>query len=246
MSIPVSALDNLVDLTTPPEEIKWRAGQRLHADQCAKPCTLPHAMLAYIDARYVMKVLDSLVGPANWQRVHLIGDGGKVACGVGIHILTPVTRDEGGSLVPGHEEWIWKWDGAGETDIEGEKGSFSDAFKRAAVCWGIGRDLYAMKPSSQPQAAPRPTPVSAQAGVGSQPEFDEFEDEGYPLSRAADEFAPIGGQCPVHHKAWFLQPAGTSKNNKPYGAFWKCTGAPRDEPFCDEKPSKAWQAAHER
>lgn len=32
--------------------------------------------------------------------------------------------------------------GAGETQVEGEKGKFSDAFKRAAVLWGVGRYLY--------------------------------------------------------------------------------------------------------
>ena len=35
-----------------------------------------------------------------------------------------------------------KSDGAGETDYEGEKGSYSDSFKRACVKWGVGRYLY--------------------------------------------------------------------------------------------------------
>tara|TARA_R110000851_G_scaffold284617_1_gene438177 strand:- start:1290 stop:1529 length:240 start_codon:yes stop_codon:yes gene_type:complete len=39
-------------------------------------------------------------------------------------------------------EWVWKSDGAGETSIEGEKGGFSDAFKRAAVHFGYARELY--------------------------------------------------------------------------------------------------------
>ena len=39
-------------------------------------------------------------------------------------------------------EWIWKSDGAGETSIEGEKGGFSDAFKRAGVHFGYARELY--------------------------------------------------------------------------------------------------------
>jgi hypothetical protein len=39
-------------------------------------------------------------------------------------------------------EWLWRANGAGQTDIEAEKGALSDAFKRAAVCWGIGRYLY--------------------------------------------------------------------------------------------------------
>ena len=42
------------------------------------------------------------------------------------------------------DEWVWKSNGAGQSDIEAEKGQFSDAFKRAAVLWGIGRYLYAL------------------------------------------------------------------------------------------------------
>jgi hypothetical protein len=34
----------------------------------------------------------------------------------------------------------WRWD----THVEAEKGKCSDAFKRAAVVWGIGRYLYGL------------------------------------------------------------------------------------------------------
>jgi hypothetical protein len=78
--------------------------------------------LAYIDARDVMKRLDDVCG-LNWQDRYPF-DG---CCEIGLKV--------GG-------EWVWRANGAGETDIEGEKGKFSDAFKRAAVLWGIGRYLY--------------------------------------------------------------------------------------------------------
>lgn len=39
-------------------------------------------------------------------------------------------------------EWVTKADGAGDSDVEAEKGAISDALKRAAVKWGIGRYLY--------------------------------------------------------------------------------------------------------
>ena len=42
-------------------------------------------------------------------------------------------------------EWITKYDGAPNTDIEAVKGGLSDASKRAAVQWGIGRYLYGME-----------------------------------------------------------------------------------------------------
>ena len=43
-------------------------------------------------------------------------------------------------------EWVTKCDGADDTNIEGAKGGISDAFKRAAVKFGIFR--YAYHPGS--------------------------------------------------------------------------------------------------
>jgi hypothetical protein len=82
--------------------------------------------LAYIDARDVMRRLDAVLGPAAWQDRYEV-HGSKTLCYISI-------------LIDGH--WITKADGAGDTDVEAEKGSISDAFKRAAVKWGIGRYLY--------------------------------------------------------------------------------------------------------
>ena len=83
--------------------------------------------LAYIDARDAMRLLDSVVGAQNWQRRYPWSDGQRLYCEVGI-------RFDG--------EWVWKGDGAGETQVEAEKGAFSDAFKRACVNWGIAQYLY--------------------------------------------------------------------------------------------------------
>ncbi len=82
--------------------------------------------LAYVDARDVMKRLDMVLG-ANWQcRYSHNGPQGTI-CDIGIKL---------------DGEWVWRADGAGETDYEGTKGGMSDAFKRAAVRWGVGRYLY--------------------------------------------------------------------------------------------------------
>ena len=82
--------------------------------------------LSFITARALMERLDRDVGSQNWQtRYHEVA--GKCCCELGI-------RMDG--------EWIWKSDGAGETSIEGEKGGFSDAFKRAGVHFGYARELY--------------------------------------------------------------------------------------------------------
>lgn len=102
-----------------PSEIDWRVGST-NADKTKGMA------LAYIDARAVMDRLDAVVGPGGWQDSYLVGEG-KTICNLAIKC---------------GNEWVWKADGAGNTDFEAEKGALSDAFKRAAVRWGIGRYLY--------------------------------------------------------------------------------------------------------
>lgn len=112
------------------EQISWRVGstnQKRRKD--GEP--LRGQPLAYIDARDVMDRLDAVVGPANWQCEYVDVGNNATCCRIGISI------DGLG--------WVWKSDGAGQTDMEGDKGQFSDAFKRAAVRWGIGRYLYDLK-----------------------------------------------------------------------------------------------------
>ena len=102
-----------------PDDVKWRVG----ATTSNKTKGLA---LAYLDARAVMDRLDSVVGQPNWQATYSHA-GSKTVCELSIRC---------------GEEWITKSNGAGDSDIEGEKGALSDAFKRAAVLWGIGRYLY--------------------------------------------------------------------------------------------------------
>jgi len=83
--------------------------------------------LAYIDARDVMDRLDEVCGPDRWQNQYDETPSGRIVCQIGI--------------LAG-DNWVWKSDGAGNTAVEGEKGGISDALKRAAVNWGIGRYLY--------------------------------------------------------------------------------------------------------
>jgi hypothetical protein len=83
-------------------------------------------MLSYVDARQVQNRLDEVVGTENWQ-THFSEVCGNYCCTLSLRI---------------DGEWVAKSDGAGETSIEGDKGGFSDAFKRAAVSFGIARYLY--------------------------------------------------------------------------------------------------------
>lgn len=103
----------------PHDQISWRVG----ATNKDKTKAIP---LAYLDARDVMERLDMVVGPANWQALYPHANG-KTSCKIGILTGT---------------EWVWKENGCGDSDIEAAKGAFSDAFKRSAVLWGIGRYLY--------------------------------------------------------------------------------------------------------
>lgn len=108
-----------------PDEIEWRAG----ATNRDKTKALA---LAYITSRAVMDRLDEVCGPEQWQDSYAPGPNGGVICGLSIHTETG---------------WITKWDGADNSAIEGVKGGLSDAFKRAAVKWGIGRYLYRLPAS---------------------------------------------------------------------------------------------------
>ena len=82
--------------------------------------------LAYITARDVMQRLDEVFGVGGWQ-AHYESVGGRMICKLACMI---------------NGQWVTKSDGAGDTDIEGDKGGISDALKRAGVLWGIGRYLY--------------------------------------------------------------------------------------------------------
>jgi hypothetical protein len=79
-------------------------------------------LLAYIDSRDVMKRLDDIIGPQYWECDYKEIKN-NLYCGIGINN-------------------IWKWDCGTESNQDAEKGESSDAFKRAAVKWGVGRYLY--------------------------------------------------------------------------------------------------------
>jgi hypothetical protein len=103
-----------------PSDLEWRPG----ATNADKTRALA---LTYITSRAVMDRLDEVVGPENWRDDFKPGPDGGLICGLSLRI---------------DGEWITKWDGAENTDFEAVKGGLSDALKRAAVKWGIGRYLY--------------------------------------------------------------------------------------------------------
>lgn len=150
-----------------PDRVSWRVGSTM-ADKSRGMA------LAYIDARDVMQRLDAVLG-LDWQCEYMEAGGG-VVCRIGIFV--------GGQ---------WRWRSNGGTVIAdgntsdakemAEKGSYSDAFKRAAVLWGVGQYLYdvdspwvELEPKGKshvisPRAMPKLREALAKAskGLGSNP-----------------------------------------------------------------------------
>ncbi len=94
--------------------------------------------LAYIDARDAYDRFDEVCGVDGWQDEFYDVGNGLLGCRIGVRV-----RDG---------EWIWKSHGAGGrssgtglSSQDANKGNFSDAFKTAAVAWGVGRYLYGIK-----------------------------------------------------------------------------------------------------
>lgn len=84
-------------------------------------------LVPYYDARDVQKVLDHVLGAENWAN-EAMNLNGKMYMSISVNI-------DG-------EGWVSKSDVGTETNVEAVKGEASDALKRAAVMWGVFRNLY--------------------------------------------------------------------------------------------------------
>lgn len=109
----------------PPTDLEWRIGRAGQKDG-----KIWATAFAYVTNRAIMQRLDDVVGMGNWRNEKPTAwDTGTPGVVSGISI-----KIDG--------EWVTKWDGADQPDTEPVKGGFSNAMKRAAVLWGIGRYLY--------------------------------------------------------------------------------------------------------
>jgi hypothetical protein len=207
--------ETLADLgkATPASEIKQRQAYGKHGP-INNPDGTPK-LLDYVDARYVQDLLDEVVGPANW-RTEFQDTHDGVRCTLFI-------------LVKGIG-WVGKADAGVPSMIEPVKGAHSDAFKRAAVHWGIARDLYGGTPETEVDPTAAPT-VRQQVGAGRTSRYaasaptvvpDDEDDE--------DEEVPEW-YCPLHG-SFKIVPKGTSKKPpyRKYKAFFAC-----DQSGCNEK-----------
>ena len=78
-----------------------------------------------------MQVLDDSVGGLNWEVMYQRDTKGVLQSTISIW-------DED------KKQWVSKTSNGTESNMEKEKGEYSDAFKRAGFMWGIGRQLYDM------------------------------------------------------------------------------------------------------
>src|SRR5579871_1701907 len=89
----------------------------------------------YVDSRTIQDRLDEVLGVAGWQDAYRVLPDGSVVCRLRLRIGA---------------EWITKMDVGSPSDQpdggDRLKAAFSDALKRAAVKFGVGRYLY-RKPS---------------------------------------------------------------------------------------------------
>src|SRR5262245_19726442 len=117
----------------------------------------------FVDARVIQDRLDDVLGVMGWQDSYECLPDGAVVCRLRIRLGA---------------EWITKEDVGGQSEQPDEgdrrKAAFSDALKRAAVKFGIGRYLYRLKPQwvdydpqkrqiVKPPAIPVPTAKKAPA-----------------------------------------------------------------------------------
>lgn len=128
------------DTPFPAEEIKERPGRG-------------NQSYSYVDARVVHQRLDDVVGVGGWQTTYKLIDLGSYA----IECTLQVCIDG---------VWITKTDVGypnSERDEEPLKSAYSDATKRAAVQFGIGRHLYSEKSTQTKREAPASSPITQRA-----------------------------------------------------------------------------------
>ena len=101
----------------PAEDVEWKPGATTRDKSKG-------LAMAYITARAVQERLDEVFGPGNWKNEFRAGPDGGVLCRI-------YFKNEDG-------EWVWREDGADNTDVEAVKGGLSNAMKRAGAALGIG------------------------------------------------------------------------------------------------------------
>lgn len=109
------------------DEIEVRTADKLVPDTIDGKEEMLVRLLLYKDARCDMALLDEMFGPMNWQ-CHYSRNNANC-------VISVWDAEKG--------IWLEKEDvGTADKGPNYEKALASDSFKRAAVKWGIGRELY--------------------------------------------------------------------------------------------------------
>jgi hypothetical protein len=106
------------DLLRAPIVVSWKVSNKIGTGKVN--------MVAYIDSRDVQNRLDAVCKIDGWQDSYH-AEAGKLFCKLSIRC---------------GQDWITKSDAGMDSAISADKGAASDAFKRAAVKFGIGRYIY--------------------------------------------------------------------------------------------------------
>lgn len=120
------------------KDVLWRLQSVNEEKKCGRA-------IPYLDARAIADRLDAVVGQGHWRNTYTqwhdstYRSKNKSAQKTSQLCTISIYDDE-------LKQWIDKTDGAEDSDTEPIKGGLSDAFKRAAVRWNIGRYLYRFDP----------------------------------------------------------------------------------------------------
>ncbi len=145
--------------------------------------------LAYVDARVIQDRLDEVLGVAGWQDDYECLPDGTVVCRLRLRL---------------GDTWVTKVDvgGPSEQPDGGDrvKAAFSDALKRAAVKFGVGRYLYRLPaqwvdydPQRRQFARPPALPASALPARIAEPKAPPKETPAKPAPRKPA--AKVGGHA---------------------------------------------------
>jgi len=203
----------------PPELVKQRVG--------AGGLTLK-----WVPARAIADRLNLVLGATGWDfNLHATETENVV-------LATLTIRLPDGSTAY-RSDYGYQTGGSGEALKEAS----SDALRRTASLFGCASYLWGAEGSSLPQRGAT-VPVAAQAPAP-RPALDParpLTDDQAVALKAAMLFG--GGDCPTHHKAWVLKPAGVTKTGREYKAFYSCgAGKLPDGTWCNAKPSAEWVAS---
>lgn len=183
-----------------PREVKFKP-QSVKNNRCLA--------MAYIDARLIQDRLDDVLGVENWTDAYTILNDGSVMCRLRLKL---------------GDRWITKTDvGSPSEQPDGGdrlKAAFSDALKRAAVKFGIGRYLYRLPAQwvdydgvkkqivSPPQLPPWALPKARRTAQPAQ--------SAQPAQKPAPQPAPkAGAPQPAPHPAEVKAAAPEPKPNLP-------------------------------